>query len=419
MINTNCSWNKGSAAQVISTKKTLDKLIPNTDFVLSSQYPQLDSKLCEKNNIKVFTLCHDNFNSRLPLLIIARTKLLSSIFRSLLWVLVNKFGINMKILLNSKILKLYCKSDLIIDLSGDTLSDKNCFSVFSLLNIIIGILLKKKIVIFSQSIGPFRKLTLPMARFCLNKVDLIIIRENVTKKYLEYANIDKPVVHLGADIAFLLETTDSKEVQNIFLKEKINTNNKKHPLIGIGPSSLIYTALKSNKEDYITLMAQIADFLVEKLNAQVILISHIIIPSEKGCLDDRFVAKKIHRLVRNKNRIKIVKNDYSPEELKSIISRCELFIGARMHSNIASLSTHVPTIALAWSHKYLGIMRTLEQEKYVVNINKVTFDELVAKINDAWNTKDEIRKNLAFSTKKQKKSALYTCELIKDYYYGH
>ena len=126
-------------------------------------------------------------------------------------------------------------------------------------------------------------------------------------KYLEYTKISKPEVQLGADIAFLLKPAHSKKVKTIFLKEKININHKKNPLIGIGPSSLIYTALKSNKEDYIKLMAQIADFLVEKLNAQVILISHIIIPSENRCMDDRFVAKKIHQLVRNKSRIKILK----------------------------------------------------------------------------------------------------------------
>ncbi|NIN03283.1 MAG: polysaccharide pyruvyl transferase, partial [Hydrotalea flava] len=71
-------------------------------------------------------------------------------------------------------------------------------------------------------------------------------------------------------------------------------------------------------------------------------------------------------------------------ELKGIIGRCDLFIGARMHSNIASISMHVPTVALAWSHKYHGIMKMVEQEKYVCDIRTTTFNELVSKINDAW-----------------------------------
>ena len=55
----------------------------------------------------------------------------------------------------------------------------------------------------------------------------------------------------------------------------------------------------------------------------------------------------------------------------------------------------------------------LEQEKYVCDIETVTFDELISKINDAWSNKDKIKKKLAFKTTELKKSALYTCRLVK------
>lgn len=412
LINTNCSWNKGSAAQVVSTTKTLGKLIPDAKFTLASQYPELDLKPCKEHNIKVSILCRDKFYSRLLMLLRARTKLLGCVLRCVLWSSLCKIGLNANKLIDEEILRVYSNSDLIIDLSGDTLSDKNCFSIFSIFNILIGILLKKKIAIFSQSIGPFRKITMPLARFCLNRASLILVREDVTKNYLKHINVNNPFIYLGAEIAFLLEQAHPKKVQEIFLKESINPNKKNRPLIGIGPNALVYQAFRSNKAVYVTLMAKIADFLVEKFNAQIVFVSHVIIPPEYGCQDDRFVAKEIYQLVRNKNRIKIIKEDYSPEELKGIIARCELFIGARMHSNIASTSTHVPTIALAWSHKYRGIMRMLEQEKYVCDIETITFDELVSKINDAWNNKDEIEKKLAFKTTELKKSALHNCRIV-------
>ena len=160
-------------------------------------------------------------------------------------------------------------------------------------------------------------------------------------------------------------------------------------------------------------MAKVADYLVEKFNAQVVFISHVIIPPKYGYHDDRFVAEKVYLLARNKNRINIIRGDYSPEELKGIIGRCDLFIGARMHSDIASASMHVPTIALAWSHKYYGMMRMLGQEKYVCDIGTTTFDELVSKINDAWSNRDEISKKLAFKTTELEESALYSGRLVK------
>ena len=84
-----------------------------------------------------------------------------------------------------------------------------------------------------------------------------------------------------------------------------------------------------------------------------------------------------------------------------------------MHSDIASASMHVPTIALAWSHKYHGIMRMLGQEKYVCDIGTTTFNELVSKINCAWSNRDQIRKKLASKTTELEESALRSGRLVK------
>ena len=51
ITNTNISWNKGSAAQVISTISSMRKIIPNIEFTLLSYFPELDSEQCSKYNI--------------------------------------------------------------------------------------------------------------------------------------------------------------------------------------------------------------------------------------------------------------------------------------------------------------------------------------------------------------------------------
>lgn len=416
IINTNCSWNKGSAAQVISTTKTLSRFIPDASFTMISGIPELDFKLCKRHNIKVVDFSGKKIfgSSHAPKYRLSRLFRLSFyLLRCVSWSFLCGFGLNANNLIDERILKEYYKSDLILDLSGDTLSDKNIYSIFSISRILIGIFLKKRIAIYSQSIGPFKTITMPFARLCLNRADLIVVRENVTKNYLKDIGITNPSMYLAAEIAFLLEPAPPNKAQEIILKEGVNTNKKNGLLIGIGTSELIYQAFKSKKNVYVTLMARVADYLVEKLNAQVVLISHVIIPPKYGFPDDRCVAKEIYQLARNKNRIKLIKDDYSPEELKGIIGKCDLFIGTRMHSNVASTSMHVPTIALAWSHKYYGIMRMLELEKYVCDVETMTFDELVSKINDAWCNRDEIRKNLASKTVELEKSALDSGRLIK------
>lgn len=412
LINTNCSWNKGSAAQVISTTETLRKLIPDSNFTLVSSIPELDSKLCTIHNVKVVGLFSEKPFSKY--LKIRKLFMLSHyLLRSILWSAFNKIRLNANALLEPKILTEYSRADMIVDLSGDTLSDKNALALFSILGIFIGKFLGKKIAVFSQSIGPFKKATRFLSRICLNAVDLIVIRDDITKNYLIDIGVNNPSTYLAAEIAFLLQPASNSKVREILSKEDLNPNEENCPLIGIGTSALISRTLKSKNNNYIALMAKISDYLVEKLNAYVLFISHVIIPSNYDSRDDRFVAEKIYHLARNKSNIKIIKGDYSPEELKGIIGQCDLFIGARMHSNIASTSMHVPTVALSWSHKYRGIMRMLEQEKYVCDIRTTTFDKLITKINDAWSNRDQIRNKLASKTAELEGSALYSCKLIK------
>jgi len=300
-------------------------------------------------------------------------------------------------LLKEKYLNEYIKTDIIIDLSGDTLADSLCsVSIVSIMGILIGILLNKPIVVFSQSIGPFKKWSLTLARFSLNKVDLIIVREEITKKYLEKLKIDSPIF-LTADCAFILETASSEIIEEILSREGINIEN--NVFIGISPN------VRQDSENYVSIMAQMIDYIIENLKSKVIIIPHVV--------NDLVVSQKIYKKIINKNKVKLIKNNYSPEELKGIICLCEIFIGARMHSNIAALSTYVPTMAIAWSHKYYGIMRKLGQEKYVFDFRTMNFSSVVSKIDELWCNRNKIRKELKYKIKIEKELALISGKLVK------
>lgn len=393
LINTNCSWNKGSAAQVISTVNILKKIIPETNFTLISARPELDSKRCVKYNVN--TVGYFSKSSYKALLYYYHISV--SLIFCIFWKILNKLHLNAKMLLKEKHLNEYIKTDIIIDLSGDTLADSiGSVSIISIMGILIGILLNKPIVVFSQSIGPFKKWSLTLARFCLNKVDLIIVREEITKKYLEKLKISSPIF-LTADCAFILETASYERVEEILSREGINIES--NVFIGISPS------FKQDSENYVSLIAQIIDYIIENLKSKVIIIPHVV--------KDIFVSQKIHKKIINKDKVTLIKHDYSPEELKGIICLCDMFIGARMHANIAALSTHVPTVAIAWSHKYYGIMRQLGQEKYVFDFRTMTFRSLVSKIDELWSNRNKIRKELTSKIKTQKELVLLSGKLVK------
>jgi len=244
---------------------------------------------------------------------------------------------------------------------------------------------------------------MPLVKFCLNKVDLVIVREEITKNYLEKLGIRSPV-YLTADCAFVLEPASYETIEEIMLKEGIDITKK--PLVGISANAM----LDDEENNYANLMAQLIDYIIEKLDAQVIFVPHVVLSNVE---DDRVIGEKIYKLTRNKGNIKLIKGEYSPDELKGIIGMCDIFIGGRMHANIAAVSMHIPTLATAWSHKYYGIMQTLGQEKYVCDFRTMNFAELKSKIDDLWCNRDKIKEELKSKVEDQKELALFSGKLVR------
>ncbi len=401
--NTNCSFNKGSAAQVISTCQTLRELIPDLEITLMSRIPELDSKLCENYDIKVV---ENRWFPRLtewqPLYYISTHILIDTLLAGLF-----KIGLNPKSI-NNPIIEEYISADAIIDLSGDSFSDgKGGFSIGIDASILLGLSFKKPIVIYSQSIGPFNWAVTSFAKYCLDHVDLVIVREEITENYLKKIEIKSPIC-LTSDCAFLLDSANCDRMNEILLDEGIDA--EKRPLVGVSANAM----LDDRDDIYANTMAQFIDHVIEKTNAHVIFVPHVIAIKEGGRSDDRIIGEKIYKLTMKKDNIDLIRGDYSPVELKGIIGLCDIFIGGRMHADIAAISTCTPTIATAWSHKYYGIMRSVGQEKYVCNYKSATLDEMKLEFDDLWENRNRIHEELKIRVEEQKRLAWHSAELVKD-----
>lgn len=404
--NTNCSWNKGSAAQVVSTMKILEKFIPNPKFTLLSYCIDLDIKHAAEYNLKIV-----GYQTRKSHKVAQFFYHLTiALFRCLLYKILLNVGIKTPAIIEERYLKSYYNTDIVVDLSGDSFGDsKGGKSIINTTALLIALLFKKPIVLFSQSIGPFKKWILCLPKFVLNHVDLIIVREEITKHYLESIGIKKEI-YFTSDCAFVLDSCMHERVEEILLEENIHEIGS--PLVGVSASAVL------NDKDgrYVNVMAQIIDYLIQKKGAHVIFIPHSL-PLNEGKIedeDDRFISEKIYQLIKNKQKVNLIKGDYIPEELKGLIGLCDVFIGGRMHANIAALSNHIPVMATAWSHKYYGIMRALGQEGYVCDFKLMTIEDLKVKIDELWDNKTKIKKALCIKIETQKQLAWSSGKLVRD-----
>ncbi len=407
VVNFGGRFNKGGVALVNSMIETLTYFIPECKFTALAhqanynQYP-----------IKVIETVGNNSSFK------AGLKALNLLMASFLLMVYNKLGIHLKP--RNEILREYVESDAVINTGGDNLTeDYGTLSLaFNLNYLLIGLLLKKPVVVYAESIGPFKgTISRLMANFVLNRVDLITIREEISKENLNKINVNKPHICITADSAFLLKAVNSTRLTELLTKENITENNR--PLVGISISKIIsrygfsdFEKPEEKYNQYVSVMAKTIEYITENLGATVVIVPHVIDPRRN---DDRWVADDVCKLVPNKSKVISIKEDYTPEELKGIIGHCDLFIGARMHATIASTSMLVPTIGIAYSHKIYGIVgEMLGQKEYILDVKELTYESLISRIDDVWKNREKIKKQLEIKVPQVKERAMLNGKLVKE-----
>lgn len=298
--------------------------------------------------------------------------------------------------------------DVIIDLNSDAINEHYgiVFPLFTLFNIFIASLSNKPVIISPCTIGSFRKPFMnSIAKFVLKRASLIMVRENISWKNLEKLGVPKHKISLGGDLAFLLQP---KQISADDFTE-IDLTEIERPVMGLAPSQEIckyaFSQSSGNPGEkyrmYVKLMSEIADFMIERFSASVILIPHSLSDEESPryrLLDDRIVCQNIYDGIKNKGKVRLIRGHHRTDEIKALIGNCDLFVGCRMHSTIASTSMLVPTIALAYGEKFEGIISDLMgQRDYVISISEeynALLERLKSKIVDLWAKKDSVKKDL-------------------------
>ena len=180
-------------------------------------------------------------------------------------------------------------------------------------------------------------------------------------------------------------------------------------ILRVVKKSYLYSAGDSRYTEYKVFFAQLVDWLIQEYDATVLLASHD--QAMAQLFDDRVVTKEIGELVQHRDRVIVISRNYNAEEIKGIIGRCDLFIGARFHADIAALSQCIPTVCFPYYHKF-ALVSELGQDKYICQ--SYTLEEVKAKVTDAWARREEIRKELESRLETIRKLSALNGELVKE-----
>ncbi|MHB0977286.1 MAG: polysaccharide pyruvyl transferase family protein [Candidatus Aquicultorales bacterium] len=226
-------------------------------------------------------------------------------------------------------------------------------------------------MLYSISVGPLRKPeNREMVARILNHVDVITVREDRARRLLEDIGVTKRIT-VTADPAVLLEPAEFPlecfHAEDIHEEGMIVAISVREP----GPAAPDLT-----EGHYHFLIANAADFLVERLGAQCLMV-----PMESQPWDLQHAHAIVAKMA-NANRAHVMRVPPNPGEALGMMRYVNFAMGMRLHFLIMAALMHVPFVPLPYASKVLGFLDDLGLPQ--PPIQEMNAGQLCAYIDRSW-----------------------------------
>jgi polysaccharide pyruvyl transferase WcaK-like protein len=298
--------------------------------------------------------------------------------------------------------------DAVLDVSGgDSFSDIYGWKRFSSVYWSKQIALSRgrPLILMPQTYGPYRDpKVLALAESVTRGAAMAWARDPnsfAAMKRLLGSNFDPMIHRQGVDMAFSLPPRDAAEHIPPQLAAWLAESPRRLPVVGINVSGLIYNdpvRARSNYHlaaDYRAVISGFVARLLERTVARIVLISHVM--DRPGHYEsDLEACMNISGAIKGTaaERVLVAPIVLDQSEVKWLISRMDWFCGTRMHSTIAALSSGIPTAAIAYSDKTLGVFTTCSQGSQVFDPRTLETDAVIEGVWQSFLDRDALRHSL-------------------------
>lgn len=241
------------------------------------------------------------------------------------------------------------------------------------------------VAIYAVSAGPLEDAAhRKLAAEHLDRAALVTVRDRQAQRLLEEVGVERPI-EVTADPALLLEPEELPEgaLESEGLAEEGDEPGAGRPLVGCSVREPGPAAPDIEVEHYHALLANAADFLIDRYDAQV-----VFVPMERRRMDVQQSHAVLARMELAR-RAGILKGDYTPGQLLTLFGRFRFALGMRLHFLIFAALQGVPLVALPYASKVRGLIEDLDLE--MPPLAEVTTGRLIAHIGRAWDHRDELR----------------------------
>lgn len=305
----------------------------------------------------------------------------------------------------------YNSADLVVTTGGTYLVENYSLSA-RIYDFYFTLALKKPLVFFTQSLGPFNK---PDNIYHMKKIfdqaSLILLRDEASYKNLELINVDVSRSRVCADVVFA-------DTQLSVLKAAGSRPLSEPITIGISVRDWKFFVGRTHEEGlrkYFSAVAAICEYVVEVLGGKVVFISTCQ-AIEEYHVDDAKTAFKIYDLLTERTKAGTTVNAdfHSPTALKKILKEFDMVVSTRMHAAIQSLNLGVPVLPISYEFKTKELFSKLIDKRLILDIDTLEDKDAVRVFSEFLNGLPKTRAHMFEKVKDEHLSALTPVEHMRE-----
>jgi len=237
------------------------------------------------------------------------------------------------------------------------------------------------VAIYAISAGPLQKAgNRQLVAKHLDRAAVITVRDRETVKLLEAVGVRQAII-LTADPALLLEPDSIPP--DVLTREGLDMH---HRLIGFSVREPGPAAPDIDIEHYHALLANTADFMVARLDANV-----VFVPMELKKQDVQHSHAVVARM-QYAQRATVLKGEYTAPQMLALMGQFQFCVGMRLHFLIFAALQGIPFVALPYASKVEGFLQDLDVP--TPPLREVTTGGLIAYVDRAWDIQGELRRKV-------------------------
>ncbi|MFI6007488.1 polysaccharide pyruvyl transferase family protein [Streptomyces sp. NPDC051243] len=206
-------------------------------------------------------------------------------------------------------------------------------------------------------------------RTVLPEMTDVVVRDEESRLVLEEVGVERDLT-VTADPALTL--TPEPFTEDMMRRESLPTGGR---LVGMSVREPGRAAEKLDEDGYHALLADVADFLARRLDAQV-----VFVPMERQ--DVRHAHGVLSRMSAP-DRGRILNNSYSPGEILGFMSHLDMVVGMRLHVVIFAALAGLPVLPLPYSGKVFDFARRTGAPA-LVGVAREQAGLLLAEVDRLW-----------------------------------